>query len=68
MDESGAIVAQDDRLGVPAEHWQPGDVFIPLLNLPQTTTTHRLGAYDPLTGQRLTTANGMEYLQINDWQ
>ena len=66
IDAGGDIVAQDDRLGVPAEHWRTGDLFIQLLALPQTNGEIRLGVYDPaaIDGRRLTT-NGAEYLLLD---
>ena len=53
VDEAGQIVAQDDRLGAPAEFWQPGDLIMQLLTLTETTEELRLGIYDPANGQRL---------------
>jgi hypothetical protein len=63
VDEAGEIVAQDDRLGAPAEHWQPEDVIIQLLTLPETTAELRLGVYDPASRRRLT-VDGAEYLVL----
>ena len=60
----GGIVAQDDRLGAPAEHWQPGDVVIQLLMLAETGDELRLGVYDPRTGQRLPTGEGEEFVVL----
>ena len=64
IDATGEIVAQDDRLGVPAEHWQAGDLFIQLLTLPQTGAEQRLGVYDPTDGRRLMTDSG-DYLILD---
>lgn len=66
IDETGQIVAQDDRLGAPAEHWQPGDVVVQLLTLPQATAELRLGVYDPDSGRRLRVEGGGEYVTIRD--
>jgi len=57
----GAPVAQDDRLGAPAEHWRPGDMVVQLLSLPRTDGEVRLGVYDPTNGRRLLTEVGEEY-------
>jgi hypothetical protein len=63
--DNGEIVAQDDRLGAPAEHWQAGDVIIQLLTVPETTGELRLGVYDPRRdGRRLTTGDGAEYIVL----
>ncbi len=62
VDHQGEIVSQADGLGAPAEHWQPGDVVIQLLTLPEMTSELRLGVYDPRDGQRLTTGQGTEYV------
>lgn len=64
VDTGGSIVAQDDRLGAPAAHWQPGDLFIQLLTLPQTAAEYRLGVYDPTDGRRLET-DSADYLMLD---
>ena len=66
VDESGRIIAQDDRLGAPAEYWQPGDVVIQLLTLPTTTGELRLGVYDPRDGRRLIRETGEQYVVLSD--
>jgi hypothetical protein len=63
VDSSGAIVAQDDRLGAPAEHWRPGDIVVQLLTLPESTEELQLGVYDPTDGRRLTDG-GVEYIVL----
>lgn len=63
-DDGGTIIAQDDRLDVAAAHWQPGDLFIQLLTLPQTATEHRLGVYNPADGRRLA-VDGAGYIVID---
>jgi hypothetical protein len=65
VDSSGEIVAQDDRLGAPAEHWQAGDLIIQLLTVSETTDELRLGVYNPISEARLRTESGKEYLVIN---
>ncbi len=60
----GQVIAQDDRLGAPAEHWRPGDVVVQLLTLPRTDGELRLGVYDPVSGARLPVA-GAEWMVIS---
>jgi hypothetical protein len=54
---NGSIVAQEDRLDVPAYGWRAGDLFAQVnrLSLPADTTPAALtlGFYDPATGTRL---------------
>lgn len=64
VDEEGEIVAQDDRFGSPAAHWQTGDIIIQLLTLPDTAAALRLGVYNPATGARLKTPSGEEFVLI----
>ncbi|WP_374687010.1 glycosyltransferase family 39 protein [Promineifilum sp.] len=64
MDESGALIAQDDRLGAPAEHWRAGDIVFQLLTLPSLDGELRVGMYDPETGERLVTGEGGEYVVL----
>ena len=54
----GAVLAQDDRLGAPAEHWRAGDIVMQLLTLPRADGELRLGVYDPTDGRRLSSAAG----------
>lgn len=61
MGPDGALLAQDDRLGAPAEYWQPGDVVIQRLIPLHRAGELRLGVYDPVSGQRLLTEDGEEY-------
>ncbi len=63
VDDAGDIVAQDDRLGAPAEFWQAGDMILQLLKLTETAQELRLGIYDPSSGQRLLVA-GEEYWRL----
>jgi hypothetical protein len=68
VDESGNIVAQDDALGAPAMHWQIGDLVIQRheLDLPSAGNALeiRLGVYDPDTGSRQLTTQGMDFVTI----
>ena len=65
VDADGAVLAQDDRLGAPAEYWRAGDVVVQLLTLPRTDGELRLGIYDPNDGQRLLTEARREYLVVS---
>jgi 4-amino-4-deoxy-L-arabinose transferase-like glycosyltransferase len=58
IDTAGSLIAQDDRLGAPAEHWQPGDLIIQLISVPPGEGALRLGVYNPGDGQRLETTGG----------
>jgi 4-amino-4-deoxy-L-arabinose transferase-like glycosyltransferase len=58
VDAAGTIIAQDDRLGAPAEYWHPGDLVVQLLSLPPGSGELRLGVYNPVDRQRLATADG----------
>ncbi len=60
----GETVSQDDGLSAPAEHWQPGDIVIQLLALPEVTSEVRLGVYDPRDLHRLITESGAEYVVL----
>ena len=60
----GTPLAQDDRLGAPAEYWRPGDVVVQLLTLLRTDGELRLGVYDPGDGTRLLTTEGHDYLVL----
>ncbi len=64
VDGAGEIVAQDDRLGAPAEHWRVGDVVVQLLTVEETAAELRLGVYNPGERRRLTTTEGAEYFVI----
>ena len=78
LGEDGAVLAQADRLGAPAEYWRAGDVVVQLLTLPATDRPDRsseicqvcrggevrLGVYDPTDGRRLLTESGEEYLVV----
>jgi 4-amino-4-deoxy-L-arabinose transferase-like glycosyltransferase len=68
VDEEGIILDQDDGLGAPAGHWEPGDLILQrhTLNLSpgEDFPTLRLGLYNPETGLRLLTGNRREYIEI----
>jgi hypothetical protein len=51
----GSIVAQQDRLDVPADGWRSGDVFAQVQHLdrPSNVASIAIGLYRPDTGQRL---------------
>ena len=51
----GSIVAQQDRLDVPAYGWRAGDVFAQVhhLDRPAQAASVAIGLYQPDTGQRL---------------
>jgi hypothetical protein len=61
VDEQGQTIIQQDTLGAPAEHWQPGDLIVQLhtLEIPPTDgpVSLLLGIYNPATNQRLTTSD-----------
>lgn len=62
------IISQEDALGVPAAHWQPGDVFLQQHSLPLPSNSGpyelRLGVYDPVSGRRLTTIDGSDFISL----
>ncbi len=60
----GETVAQDDRLGAPAEHWQADDIVMQLLAVDTTTPEMRLGVYNPESGRRLTTEAGADSIPL----
>lgn len=78
VDEAGNVLAQDDRLGASAEHWQPGDVLVhhhtlSLAAVPAAETAGslslRLGVYNPHSCppapcQNLTLADGTAYVRL----
>jgi 4-amino-4-deoxy-L-arabinose transferase-like glycosyltransferase len=60
------LVAQDDALDAPSQWWQEGDLLVQEFNLPRLNgeIELRLGVYDPLTGQRLLTAEGVDHILL----
>lgn len=64
----GRIVAQDDRIGVPAAYWEIGDTLLQrhTLQVPsnEEPIIYALGLYHPETGQRLSTSDGADHLQL----
>lgn len=65
VDGTGGGVAQDDRLGAPAEHWREGDIIVQLLTLDTTAAEMRLGVYNPVEKRRLTTEVGEEFIILS---
>ncbi|UCG24137.1 MAG: hypothetical protein JSW55_18770, partial [Chloroflexota bacterium] len=69
LDESGAIVGQDDAQGAPAAHWQTGDIIIQQhdVNLPDATGQFqiRVGVYDPRSGIRLLSTDGADHVTVS---
>ena len=65
VDGTETPIAQDDRLGAPAGHWQPGDMIIQLLMLPETTGDLRLGVYNPDDGRRLISETGGDSVKVD---
>ncbi len=67
-DTDGSFVTGDDGLWVDPTGLQPGDLFIQQhwFNAPEDAAveTAVFGLYDPMTGQRILTEDGREYLQI----
>ncbi len=58
VDQAGELMAQDDRLGAPAAHWQAGDIILQQFTLPSLARELRLGVYDPVSGMRLPVDGG----------
>jgi 4-amino-4-deoxy-L-arabinose transferase-like glycosyltransferase len=67
LDENDQIIAQDDRLNAPAEHWQVGDLILQVHFLEiDELGSHplRIGVYHPQTGRRLLTPAGEDALFV----
>lgn len=64
VDSTHTIVSQDDKLGVPAEGWQVGDIILQQLTLPADFVELRIGVYDPATQERLLTATGEDHVVL----
>jgi 4-amino-4-deoxy-L-arabinose transferase-like glycosyltransferase len=64
--EGEDLVAQDDALDAPSEWWQAGDLLVQEFNLPRLDgeIELRLGVYNPQTGQRLLTAEGLDHILL----
>jgi hypothetical protein len=64
------IITQDDALGAPSQYWQPGDVILQqhTLVLPVNSGPYdlRLGIYNPLSGRRLVTDDGKNFVTLSD--
>jgi hypothetical protein len=69
-EKDNQLIVQDDALGVPANHWQPGDIILQLhtLVLPVNLDPFdlRLGIYDPVSERRLTTDDGSDFVTLRD--
>lgn len=67
VDGDGALLVQDDGLGVPADQWQSGDVILFFHHLPPVETPPaalRLGVFSPPDGPRLRIAEDLEFVTI----
>lgn len=64
----GRIVAQDDRIGAPADYWEVDDILLQrhTLQVPsnEEPIIYALGLYNPETGRRLLTSSGADHLQL----
>ncbi len=71
-DQDGRIIAQWDGLGVNWRGWLEGDTLIQLHTLtlpddyPQESLRLRLGVYDPETGQRWLTEDGLDQFSLQE--
>ena len=71
-DEDGRILAQWDDLGVNWRGWLEGDTVIQLHTLtlpddyPQESLQLTLGVYDPETGQRWLTEEGLDQFSLQE--
>jgi 4-amino-4-deoxy-L-arabinose transferase-like glycosyltransferase len=67
VDAQGTLLAQHDGLDAPSPQWQVGDLVIQAHLLPPVGDDNydlKLGVYDPQTGQRLLTEEGMDATQL----
>ncbi|NKQ34353.1 MAG: phospholipid carrier-dependent glycosyltransferase [Chloroflexi bacterium] len=68
LDAGGNFLAGDDGLWVDPYSLQPGDVFLqqhwPQLPEGADPVTAVFGLYDPMTGQRILTADGRDHLRL----
>jgi hypothetical protein len=64
--EANNLVAQNDALDAPSQWWQAGDLLVQAFKLPPLDgeIELRLGVYNPQTGQRLLTSEGMDYILL----
>jgi hypothetical protein len=55
-------------MGAPAEHWQAGDLILQRHTLDMSPDEDaprlRLGVYNPVTGLRLSTGDGQEFIEF----
>jgi 4-amino-4-deoxy-L-arabinose transferase-like glycosyltransferase len=65
----GELLLVDDGLWIDVESLHPGDLFVQLhwLPAPQPTNAHRVqfGLYDPMSGERILTADGRDRVIID---
>lgn len=68
LDEGGGWLAGDDGLWVEPRHLQPGDRFAQLHRLtpPEGANPARVvfGLYDPMTGERILTLDGRDFIEV----
>ena len=69
LDAEGNFLVGDDGLWVDPATLQPGDTFLQQhwLPLPEGNgaVTAVFGLYDPMTGERILTTDGREYLSLD---
>jgi 4-amino-4-deoxy-L-arabinose transferase-like glycosyltransferase len=69
LDANGQFVAADDGLWIDSQTLHPGDRFLQLHHLAATSapkvTAVRFGLYDPMTGERILTEDGRDYLRLD---
>jgi len=68
VDPAGTIIDQDDGLGTPAGHWQPGDIILQrhTLTIPagNEVLSLRVGVYNPEDSRRLLAADGGDFVEL----
>jgi hypothetical protein len=68
LDADGNFLAGDDGLWVDPYSLQPGDIFLqqhwPQLPEGMEPATAVFGLYDPMTGQRILTEDGRDFLKL----
>ena len=66
LDANGEIVGQSDVQLPAPQFWQNGDHLIAAHTLPRNgVTTLRIGIYNPITNQRLTTPIGADFIEFS---
>lgn len=65
----GNIIAQSDVLGVPAQQWREGDLFVQVHELfvedASSVNGFNVGVYQPETGVRLSTSDGVDVISLD---